>query len=76
MGFIGMRFTLTGIPRRSLPSFFASAGSSFRPATRVYSMVMRRRRGKGYDRKASMRTGSGYFRLIGISRDRVSSSAA
>ena len=43
MGFIGMRLTFTGRPRRSFASLLASTASSFLPATSVYSIVMRRR---------------------------------
>jgi len=47
MGFIGMRLILTGRPRSSFATFFASPGVSLRPATSVYSIVIRRRLGSG-----------------------------
>ena len=49
---------------------------SLRPATSVYSMVMRRRCGSGYARSAAISSAIGYLLLIGIRRDRASSFGA
>src|SRR5262249_20691813 len=71
-----MTLILTGRPRRRRASLEACSSESFAPAMTTYSTVIGCRASAGQERSAWNRPASGYERLIGMSRLRVSSSGA
>jgi 4-amino-4-deoxy-L-arabinose transferase-like glycosyltransferase len=73
--FSGMRFTFDGSGLTSATSFAASSGRSLTPAMRTHSNVIFRPRSSGQRLRAAKSSASGCVRLIGMSLDRVSSSA-